>query len=155
MKVLHKFALNYRLILIINSLNKTRYFIASCWNKILLFFMLLKQQGCKIIQLYNKRLWRKTIFFCFYNARHTQNWQTITTEFICIQSKFKPVHLWDKSEPLCNGLFKIISKPTEVTNELLIHDGRSFRTHRNHLIPYCQTNLCFFFTMNHKQKKIM
>ena len=47
---------------------------------------------------------------------------------------FEVLQFSDKLKPLCNGLFKNLSKPMKVSEDLMKEDGRTFHKHRNHII---------------------
>ena len=53
-----------------------------------------------------------------------------------LKRNFTHVNFSDKLKPLRIGPYKIIDRPSDVTNELLSQDGSTVHVHRNHLIPY-------------------
>ena len=62
--------------------------------------------------------------------------QSLPPDSFVSHRNFEAVQFPDNLKPYRNGPFKINSKPTEVTYEILPQDGGTFHTHRNHLIPY-------------------
>ena len=53
-----------------------------------------------------------------------------------LKRNFTHVHFSNKLKPLRIGPYKIIERLTDVTYELLSHNGSTVQVHRNHLISY-------------------
>ena len=53
-----------------------------------------------------------------------------------LKRNFTHVQFSDKLKPLRIGPYKNLDKLSDVTYELLAHDGSNLHVHRNHLIPY-------------------
>ena len=53
-----------------------------------------------------------------------------------LKRNFTLVHFSGKVKPLRIGLYKIIDRLSDVTNELLSQDGSTIHVHSNHLTPY-------------------
>ena len=63
---------------------------------------------------------------------------------IVLHRNFRAVPFSVKLKPLRNGSFKISNKQTEVAYELLTQYGKTFHTHRKHLIPIQFKQLSLF-----------
>ena len=53
-----------------------------------------------------------------------------------LKRSFTHVHFSDILKPFRIGPYKNIERLSDVTYELLVHDGSTIHAHRNHLIPY-------------------
>ena len=78
---------------------------------------------------------RKNNSFAYFNKIYN-NPRPLDIGTFVLKRNFLHVHFSDKLKPLRIGPFKIISKISDITYEIVNQDGYTSHIHRNHLVPY-------------------
>ena len=87
---------------------------------------------------------RKNNSFAYFNKTYN-NPRPLDIGTFVLKRNFLHVHFLDKLKPLRNGPFKIIHKISDITYEIVNHNGYTSHIQRDHLVPYYPKEPIIFF----------